>query len=227
MADHYTKASFIIDASPSDIAFLREISQLDIDDIAEDELRDHYESCSARFKNAFPGSDADPFEAYRNLYSDPDFARPCFDIHYEGKLDNGLERVVVYGDQIEPETLANMIQASCPSALPTGFCYAYGCSKLRPDEFGGGFVVITENDIIFQGTQEGLRTALAQIDDEDERQLVITTRHPEHGMSFWNNDEGFGRLTDATVFSQREALNYDLPIAADQPEWTTMPRWPQ
>ena len=116
---------------------------------------------------------------------------------------------------------------SCPSALPTGFCYAYGCSKLRPDEFGGGFVLVTEDDIVFRGTQEGLASALDQLDSEDARSLVLTKRDPDHGLSFWNEDSGFGRLADATVYTPRQAERAPTVIADDEPEWTTMPRWPQ
>ena len=227
MTDHYTKTSFILDATPGDITFLDELVDLDLEMIPENERRAQFERRSARFKNAFPGSDEDPFEAYRTLFSDPDHPSPTFDVNSLGHVGDGRERVVINGDQIDPETIANFIQAACPSALPTGFAYSYGCSKLRPDEFGGGFVIVTEDAIIFRGTQEGLRTALEQFDNEDARSLVLTARHPEHGLSFWNEKTGFGRLADATVYSPREAENAPTVIAADEPEWMTMPRWPQ
>ena len=227
MADHYTKTAFTIEADAADIVFLSEIIDLHLSIVPEEEWRQQFENRSARFKNAFTGSDEDPFEAYRALFSDGDYPEPGFDIHRCGQTDSGRERIIISGDQIDPETLANIVQAACPSALPTGFCYSYGCSKLRPDEFGGGFVLITENDIVFRGTQEGLASALAQLDDEDARSLVLTTRHPEHGLSYWNSERGFGRLADATVFSPSEAARHDPVIANDEPEWTTMPRWPQ
>lgn len=226
MADHYTKTSFVIEADPRDVLFLREVADLHLSIVPEDEWREQFEGRSARFKNAFPGSDADPFEAYRSLFSDPDYPIPGFDISYAGMTDDGRQRIVVSGEQIDPETLANIVQATCPSALPTGFCYAYGCSKLRPDEFGGGFVLITADDIVSRGTQEGLCSALAQLNDEDARSLVLTTLDEEHGLSFWNEETGFGRLTDATVYTPSQAENADPVIAADEPEWVTMPRWP-
>ena len=227
MADHYTKTAFTIEADAADIVFFSEIVGLQLSIIPEEEWRQQFENRSARFKNAFTGSDEDPFEAYRALFSDGDYPEPGFAIHRCGQTASGRERIIISGDQIDPETLANIVQGACPSALPTGFCYSYGCSKLRPDEFGGGVVLITENDIVFRGTQEGLASALAQLDDEDARSLVLTTRHPEHGLSYWNSDRGFGRLADATVFSPSEAARQDPVIANDEPEWTKMPRWPQ
>ena len=227
MADHYTKPSFVIEVNARDLAFLSELVKLDLSNIGEDRLRQEFEQRSARFKNAFTGSDEDPFEAYRALFSDPDHPVPAFDIERCGTAESGNERIIIYGDQIDPETLANIVQATCPSALPTGFCYAYGCSRLRPGEFGGGFVIITEDRITFRGTQEGLASALEQLENEDARSLVLTKRDPKHGLSFWNEASGFGRLADATVYTPRQAEMTDTVVADHEPEWTTMPRWPQ
>lgn len=63
----------------------------------------------------------------------------------------------------------------------------------------------------------------AQAQDEDARPLIIAKRDAEHGLDFWNNEDGFGRLADATVFTPAEAAEFDLPIADDEPEWLTMP----
>ena len=227
MADHYTKTAFALEITVADADFLTEITDLHLSTIPGKEMRKQFENTSARFKNAFPGSDEDPFEAYRTLFSDPDHPHPEFDVSRCGSVDKKIERVLISGDQIDPETLANIIQVACPSALPTGFCYNYGCDRLRIDEFGGGFVVVTDDEIIFRGTQEGLSSALAQIDNEDARALVLTKRDPDHGLSFWNRDTGFGRLAEATVFTPREAELAPTVIADDEPEWMTMPRCPQ
>lgn len=45
-------------------------------------------------------------------------------------------------------------------------------------------------------------------------------------LLFWNTDDGFGSLATATVFTEQEALVYDLPIADDQPEWVQLPEIP-
>ena len=49
------------------------------------------------------------------------------------------------------------------------------------------------------------------------------TRDHAHGLSFWNNDYGFGLLFNATVFSEAEAGEFSVPIADDEPEWLAMP----
>ena len=53
--------------------------------------------------------------------------------------------------------------------------------------------------------------------------FVLATRDREHGLSSWNNHNGFGALRDATVFSEEEAGAFDVPIADDEPEWLAMP----
>lgn len=53
--------------------------------------------------------------------------------------------------------------------------------------------------------------------------FVLATRDREHGLSFWSNADGFGALFNATVFSEAEAVCFDVPIADDQPEWLALP----
>jgi len=53
--------------------------------------------------------------------------------------------------------------------------------------------------------------------------FVLALADQEHGLSFWNNDHGFGRLGLATVFSEDEAARFDKPIAHSEPEWLAMP----
>jgi hypothetical protein len=63
----------------------------------------------------------------------------------------------------------------------------------------------------------------AQSQDEDLRPLVIAKRDTENGLDFWSNEDGFGRLADATIFTPAEAAEFDLPIADEEPEWLTLP----
>jgi hypothetical protein len=53
--------------------------------------------------------------------------------------------------------------------------------------------------------------------------FVIAISSRAHGLSFWRNTGGFGPLFAATVFSEIEAVDYDLPIADDEPEWLALP----
>ena len=226
MADHYTKTSFVLEADPRDVAFLREVTDLDLSLVPDIEWREQFENRSARFKNAFPGSDADPFEAYRSLFSDPGYPIPGFEI--SGRNDR--RRAATHCRQRRPDRPGNSGQhraGHVPERPTDGVLLCLRIQQARPDEFGGGFVLITDDAVVFRGTQEGLHSALKQLEDEDARSLVLATRDPEHGLSFWNKETGFGRLADATVFTPSEAEKADPVIAADEPEWTTMPRWPQ
>lgn len=59
--------------------------------------------------------------------------------------------------------------------------------------------------------------------DEGADGFVLAIRDPQHGLSFWNDDTGFDRLSRARVFSEAEAANHNVPLAHDQPEWLAMP----
>ncbi len=53
--------------------------------------------------------------------------------------------------------------------------------------------------------------------------FVLAKRDAVHGLSFWNNDFGFGPLFNASVYDEKEAAKCDLPIADDEPEWLALP----
>lgn len=53
--------------------------------------------------------------------------------------------------------------------------------------------------------------------------FVLATRDQVHGLSFWNNEYGFGPLFNATVFAEAEATAFDKPIADYEPEWLALP----
>lgn len=88
-------------------------------------------------------------------------------------------------------------------------------------------------EVIANGTPLGRREAredlmkLARMGEAYRKlakpRFVIVTRDDEEGLLFWNNEHGFASLETATTFSEEEAKNYDLPIAADQPEWLQLP----
>jgi hypothetical protein len=137
---------------------------------------------------------------------------------------DGGAQLAIFGDNVDVESLARIIHAICKTAQPCGFAYAYGCTKLRENEFGGGYVVIGPEGPEFHDTDSDLRRALSEMQSEDARPLVIATRNRDHGLEFWNNQTGFGRLANATVFTPAEAASHDLPIADDEPEWLTLPR---
>lgn len=223
MAEHYCRASFSIKVTAAEAALMTEVLTLDIDGLSPSELDGFYQLRSPEFRETFPSTDEDAFSGFRALFTDPQDPHPCFTMRQEDASASGGVTLGIYGDNIDVEALANILFAVCRSAHPIGFCFSYGCSKLRADEFGGGYALISNAGVVLRDTDSELRRALAEIEAEDGRPLVIAKRDNENGLDFWNNEHGFGRLADATVFSPAEAQQYDLPIADRAPEWLTMP----
>jgi hypothetical protein len=53
--------------------------------------------------------------------------------------------------------------------------------------------------------------------------FVLASRDHGHGLSFWNQDYGFGPLFNATVLSEADAAMVEVPIGNNEPEWLAMP----
>ena len=47
--------------------------------------------------------------------------------------------------------------------------------------------------------------------------------HEDEGLLFWNENDGFGSLEAARVYTEEQARDVDLPIADNQPEWLALP----
>lgn len=196
-------------------------------DISVDALEAHYATIGADFAALFPRTELSPFDGLLDLFPDENY--PMLDIDFDFDIDIGEPdaegQVIVFlsGEQFGTETAANLIQRCARSALPFGFEWASHHDRLRADEFGGGYVVITETDIEFGSTRRMLDRALNRARDEGVDGFVLAIRHAEHGLSFWNDSDGFDHLSRARIFSEAEAANFDMPIASDEPEWLAMP----
>jgi len=115
-----------------------------------DAARAYYNERSAAFRAAFPirADENEPFAAFFDLWDDPDFAQFDADLSI-GTADDGPGAVAsISGHQVDVRAVANLIQKTCPSALPFGFEWACYCDRLRPGEHGGGYFVVTSTDII-------------------------------------------------------------------------------
>ncbi|MDE8650595.1 hypothetical protein [Novosphingobium album (ex Liu et al. 2023)] len=227
MANHFTKASFMLAVTPAEAEVLRLIAEA-VDILGEAGIEPagraaRFAALGPAFAATFPPSADNPFDGFLGLFPDPDYPRLGFTLQVDAPGAGDTIRVWIHGDQVDIETAAALIQATAKSALPFGFEYALDCDRMRPGEFGGGFVVIREDDIEYGGSARGLEAALARRPDEAENGLVIAMRDPEEGLLFWNSADGFGALETATVYSETEASNLDLPIADDQPEWLALP----
>jgi len=227
MANHFTKASFTLAVTPAEAEVLRliddAIEALDDASLGADERAARFAALGPGFAASFPATEADPFSGFLEIFSDPDYPRLGFTLQVDPPGEGETVGVWIHGDQVDIEAAAALIQAAARSALPFGFEYALDCDRMRPGEFGGGFVVIRSDDIEFGGSARGLEKALTRREGEAEHGLVIAMRDPEEGLLFWNSADGFGSLETATVFSEAEAANTDLPIADDQPEWLALP----
>ena len=53
--------------------------------------------------------------------------------------------------------------------------------------------------------------------------FVIYTTDIDGDLVFWNNDLGFGDMSQATVYTEEETIDFDLPIADSEPEWLELP----
>lgn len=219
MVDYYTSACFRIDVTPAEAAMLNEAGQIcdalchDLAGPAEEQA--FYETRSEAFRTLFPLTDVEaPLAAFRALFNDPDY--PCRPAHFaqHGIGEDGKIHVGVAGEQVDPLSLAGMLRALCPSALPLRFGWANTASRACYDAYGGGY---------YEVRGDGIFRVIDDCEDIDAGDLVITMRDPEEGLLFWNKEAGFGSLNEATVFTEKEASGYDLPIAHDQPEWIALP----
>lgn len=227
MSNSYTKAAFGLAVTRAEADLLRRVVaaiELIADvDVGIEALEKHYDGIGADFAALFPRTELSPFDGLLDLFPDANY--PVLDFDIEISVPDESDQVLVFfsGERFDVETAANLIQRCARSALPFGFDYASDCDKLRTGEFGGGYVAITETAKEFGHTSQMLDRAIARARDEGADGFVLAIRHPEHGLSFWNETDGFGRLSRARVFSETEAANFDVPIAHDRPEWLTMP----
>ncbi len=226
MANNYIHAAFAVTVTASEAALIA-AAETAIDAIEEDlqgeGRREAYKALGPEFANAFPPISDDPFSGFIPIFPDKDF--PCLDatITIEDGQDHTTKVVTFSGDQFGIEQVANLLFACAKSALPIGFEYAYTCDKLRNDEFGGGAVIIKADAINYHSTHAIVTNALSTKQPAETTRLVLTTRDAEHGLLFWNNEAGFGNFASATLFTENEAANFDVPIAFDEPEWLACP----
>lgn len=226
MTNSYTKAAFTVSVLAAEAELIGKIiaATAIVSDrcYSLDDLEAAYASYGPDFATIFPREGISPFGSFVQIFYDPDFPDLSCDIDIGPVDENGQVEIFFRGEQFETSTAATILQRAAPSILPFGFEYAVDCDKLAPDQFGGGFVCITAQDISFGHSSMLLDAALAAAPSDGAR-YVIATRNAEWGLSFWNDQTGFDSLRAAATFTEEQAQNYDLPIANDQPEWLELP----
>ena len=229
MSNSYTKAAFCILMSPADVTTLSLAERaVDILETVSDDqdLKLSFDGLGVAFHGAFPAKGANDFGTFLELFDDPAYPGFGCDIDIEEPDTEGRCAVTFTGEQVEVEAIAQLIFTACKSALPCAFEWSHGSDRLRVGEFGGGCVVVTAAGITYHNTRDILDHAITrEIKGPDEAVdgFVLALADREHGLSFWNNEHGFGRLALATVFSEDEAGRFDKPIAHTEPEWLAMP----
>ena len=229
MSNSYVKAAFAVRMSVSDAALIAaaECATAILDsDATEDQLKAAYAELGPGFAKAFPPGKDNPFDGFLKIFDDPDFPYLDCDIEIGEQDADGMCEVIFTGEQFGVAQVAELLFRAARSALPCGFAYAFDCDKLRLGEFGGGCAAISEDGITYHTTGRHIEQLLEQAATplhDGKSGFVLATRDDEHGLSFWNNETGFGRLADATLFSSAEARTSDKPVANDQPEWRAMP----
>jgi hypothetical protein len=229
MSNSYLKAAFALLMSREDAALLREAEKaVDLLDTngTDDELAAAYDTLDERFRAVFPPKGDNRFESFLELFEDWNFPYLDARIAIEDAEGEDNVRVTFTGDQFGVDQVAKLIFRACKSALPCGFAWSYGSDRLKVGDFGGGCVVITDVGIQWHTTQGILERAFKRLDAgayEGLDGFVLATRDSTHGLSFWSNDNGFGSLATATVFTEAEAADFDKPIANDEPEWLALP----
>jgi hypothetical protein len=227
MSNSYTKAAFALAVTIAEADMLdrviRAVELIGDASIGIDDLERQYRDLGADFAALFPQTEDRPFDGLLNLFADGNFPSLDFDIEIGEPDDAGHVIIIFSGQQFDVETAASLIQRCARSALPFGFEYALDCDRLRVGEFGGGYVAITESAKEYGHTAPMLDRAIGRARDEGADGFVLAIRDPKHGLSFWNDTDGFDRMARARVFSDAEATTFDVPIANDQPEWLAMP----
>lgn len=231
MSNCYVHASFAVTVTAAEAEALADVTRAieALDDAAGDpaiDLAGRYEALSPAFRAAFPAEAGNPFGCFCAVFSDPDYPVLGFTIEALEAQADGRTDLVLSGEQFGVEEAANLLFAICKSALPFGFEYALTCDRLRPGEFGGGFVVVAADRVTYHGTRDGLDRALARQGEDDDRRFVLSARDPQHGLRFWNREAGFGALEDASAVETAEvdAACLDIPIGTASPVWMALPR---
>ncbi|WP_051768185.1 hypothetical protein [Sphingobium sp. DC-2] len=170
MSNSYVKAAFSLFMSEKDAAMVakaQRASDLLTDNHSDTDLKISFDALGHDFITLFPAKGPNHFGSFLELFDDPSY--PMFDCDIRvGDADScGVCEVTFSGEQFGIEAVANLIRVAAKSALPCGFEWSCTSDKLRCDEFGGGYVVITEYGPAFHTTSTMLREALSAIPAPD------------------------------------------------------------
>ena len=81
--------------------------------------------------------------------------------------------VEIWGDEIEPDSMAKILFHFARSALPLSFEWAVTCSRMRAESFGGGYAAVFPDRIEIKSTRELADAAVSP--ELNEHHLPLTT----------------------------------------------------
>lgn len=168
------------------------------------------------FRAAFPANDEDPISGFISLFPDADYPTFGTSFTFDEKNDGNVV-VFAHADQFEPDAVAALLQRTITLSLPVAVTWSFDSDRQHPDAFGGGGFRIDTAGVHWIGT------SMVRDKHHFSPKLVIAMRDEEEGLLFWNEEHGFGSLDEAAVYTEELALQIDLPIADDQPEWLQLP----
>lgn len=171
MAEYFCSVAFEIVVSAAEADLLRECFETsytitcDFPGHADDGLdaaRACYAERSDSFRATFPplAEEDDPFAGFLQIWIDPDFPTFDADLSIDDDADGTRKRVFIAGDCSDVSALAGVIQKTCLSALPFAFDWSTGCSRPRTGSFGGGYFVITPEEIVGGSTERLMNQVL-------------------------------------------------------------------
>lgn len=219
MSNCYTNSCFAFIVTAAEAALLREAIELAAD--LEDEpdppaIAELWQHQSDRFRTLFAAIGDNPISGFLTLFPDADY--PTFGTTFSFDEQNDTTvRVFGTADQFEPDAVAELFRRVIAQSLPVRVTWSFDSDRHHPDAFGGGGFLIDTAGVHWIGT------SLVHDRGWFSPKLVIAMRDKEEGLLFWNDNQGFGSLETAQVYTEEQALKTDLPIADDQPEWLALP----
>ncbi|MGB3722777.1 MAG: hypothetical protein WA979_08165 [Pacificimonas sp.] len=166
MANDHVSAAFTIRCSAADAGLLEACSDaieaLYDSPSGQDRLRD-YAGLGENFAEAFPAKINDPFGSFLDLFPDPEMPEIGCAIERLGTGEDEMTEIFFSGDFVDPEAIGNLLSRAARSAHPVGFEYACSSTKLRPGAFGGGCVVVSDDQVGIFSTSERMSGALRDL----------------------------------------------------------------
>lgn len=220
MTNHVVQTCFAFAVTPEeerDILQAKKLADELYGTIDTDSTLRFWNQLPDEFRAKFPPVSEDPWSGFLAIFPDPSF--PEFGVAFEAVTRSDDTRaIMIYGDQFDPEATANLLACLVTSSLPITATWSASASKHRLDEFNGGGFRIAATGIDYRTSQDIYRTDLF------EPSYVLSTLDPDEGLLFWNSDNGFGDLANATTFTDAEAKAQPAVIAGSEPEWLELPR---